>query len=116
MCIRDSYGEETVAISEDLRVLVEDRDEERRRVQKLDVVVEQMRHELDRANRVNEQMAETFAAYKQGSESRLSTLQKERDMYMGTDTALREELEKLLKETKWLLNVGRSSIQSAPGS
>lgn len=108
----NEYRQRTETFANDLQALAEDRDEERRKVRRLDIVVEQMRHELARTNKINLQMSTTFEAYKDGTEARIKSLEADAAEQQAADSALREETRRIVGEARWLINVGRNASKS----
>lgn len=107
--LKTEYQERMDVSVEDIRLLKDERDEEGVVVTKLDVVVEQMRHELDHANGTNAKLAETFAMYKQISEGRIQHLEREKALLQAGEDGWKEDAERALKEAKWLLRVGHAA-------
>lgn len=106
------YRQRTETFANDLQRLTEDRDDERKKVKRLDVVVDHLRQEVDRTSKLNTQMNATFEAYKEGAKSQIETLKESARKREAADAALREETERVVGEARWLINVTKSAKEN----
>lgn len=105
------YRRRTVTFSRDFQQHTEDCEEERFKVKRLDIVVEQLSQELERTSRTNTQMGQLFKAYKADSERRIHELEKEADLRDAGDAKLRGEAHQVMEDAKWLITMGRNAAK-----
>ena len=94
-----------------LRQLETERDEERKKVARLDVVVEQMSQQVERSNKINVQMGEEMERYKDDSQRNMKQLMEEIRSREAVEAQLREEATRVMGEARWLINVGKNAAQ-----
>lgn len=103
------YRQRTETLAKDLRNLTNERNDERGKVQRLDVVVEQIAQELDRAGKVNERLTDLFASHKEESDRKLKDMQDELDGNEKSEKALLIEAERVVGEARWLIAIGKNA-------
>lgn len=99
------YRARREAWERDLANLHEDRDQDRHRMARLDVVYEQMRQENERTKKVQ---AELVARWEEAEEAINSTLE-EGDEVNEKARKKSVEMDQVVKEMKWLMGVKKSS-------
>ena len=107
--LRAEYRQRVESMKTDLQRMEQDREDEQQKVKRLDVVVEQMGHDLDRAVKANSKMEESLREYKEDSERRIGLLQKLAGDRDAAEAALREETERVVGEARWLINLGKNA-------
>ena len=111
--LRTEYRQRTETLARGVQEATDAREEDRGKLQKLDVVVEQMRQELERANRVNEGLKELVGAYGKESERKARELEKVAEEKDKEGKRLREEMTEVVEKMKWVMavknNVGIAS-------
>lgn len=103
------YRQRMRQMAVDLQKLIEERDAERSKLQKLDVVVEQMAQQLERGNKINAQMAHELQSCKAQGEQRIQQLEHDARTREDEDAKLRANVEKVMGEARWLINIGKNT-------
>lgn len=107
--LRTEYKQRVGSMTKDLQKMEQEREEEKQRVRRLDVVVEQLSHDLERATKASSKMEEFLREYKADSESRMATLQRQAEERDATEAAQREEVERVMGEARWLINLNKNA-------
>jgi len=103
------YWQRAERFTKDLQRVEEEREEERQKMKRLDVVVEQLRQEIERSSKINGTMGKSFEAYKEDCEVRIKRLQAQATGRDAEDVALREETQRVVGEAKWLISLGKNA-------
>lgn len=109
--MRELYQTRTEELERVFGAVLEEKEEELAKVKRLDVVMEQMRQELERANRANKEMGRAFEAYRSIKDQEVEKIRKEARRRDEEDGVTREETRKVLEEARWLLTLGKKSIE-----
>ena len=104
------YRQRAETFARDLRRLEEERNGERVKLKRLDVVVEQMGQELEQSSKTNAKMAEILESYKEESERRIGVLQREALQRDAEESKLKVEVQRVVGEARWLLNAGKLGV------
>lgn len=103
-------------MANDLGKIEQDREEDKQKVKRLDVVVEQMGQELDKANKTNGRIRETYDSYRDESERRLKTMQARQEAGEAAEAGMRKEAERIMGEARYLINLGKNVQERATAS
>lgn len=101
--LKDEYGKRVEVLVRDFELVRVEWKAERKRVKRLDVVVEQMGQELDRSRDTNRKMDEAMETYKKESEARIVTLHDQARAAQSSELACREEAAKIVEEAQCLI-------------
>lgn len=101
------YRRRTEALEKVFGQVLEEKEEERAKVQRLDVVLEQMSQEIERANKVNAKMGGAFEQYKVVKEEEVNVLREKMKAMEELDGVTREETLKVLEEARWLVTLNK---------
>jgi len=107
--LKHEYGKRIEVFTRDFEVVRMEWKAERRRVERLDVVVEQMSQELDRSRDTNRRMGEAVDMYKKESEAWISALQDQARAAKSSEEACREEATKIVEEAQRLIAATRAA-------
>jgi len=107
------YRRRTERFTEDFLKHTKDREEDKSKVKRLDIVVEQLNQEVLRMNRINAQMGQMLDVYKKESERRIQELEEEIRSRVAGDEALREEAQRVMDDARWLITIGRNAAKTA---
>jgi len=105
--MEQEYRRRTDALERVFGQVLEEKEEERAKVQRLDVVLEQMGQEIERANKVNAKIGVAFEQYKTIKEEEVTTLQGKMKRLEELDVVTREETLKVLEEARWLVTLNK---------
>lgn len=103
------YRQRAQRFTKDLQKVEEEREEERQKMKRLDVVVEQLRQEIERSSKINGSMGKSFEAYKEDCEGRIQRLRAEAKARDTDNAALREEAQRVVGEARWLIKLGKNA-------
>lgn len=98
------YRQRCETFAKDLGQMTTERDDEARKVKRLDVVVEQLSQEVEKAKRLNGRMSETMEEYVGQSEKRIDAWRAEATAQRTRCGKLEEEAERVVGEARWLIN------------
>ena len=101
--LKEELGKQVEVFASDFEVVRTEWKVERRRVERLDVVVEQMGQELDRSRDTNRKMGETMEMYKKESEAWILTLQDQARAAKSSEVACREESTKIVEKDQGII-------------
>jgi len=90
----------------------QDREEDRSKVKRLDVVVEQLNQEVARTNKINAQMGQILEAYKAESRRRIRELEEEARLRDKGRLALHDEAQRVMDEARWLITMGKNAAKA----
>jgi len=107
MSMEAEYRRRTEALEKVFGQVLEEKEEERAKVQRLDVVLEQMGQEIERANKVNAKMGVALDQYKMVKEEEVAVLREKMKGLEELDGVTREETLKVLDEARWLVTLNK---------
>ncbi|KAB8356607.1 hypothetical protein FH972_024189 [Carpinus fangiana] len=107
------YRQRCETFARDLTALTTERDDEASKVKRLDVVVEQLSQEVERARRLNGRMSETLEEYVDESEKRIDAWRRDASEQRARCCQIEKEAERVVGEARWLINAGK--IAGGPG-
>lgn len=96
------------ASRKDLDALREERDENRSRLAKLDVVSEQMRQELERSKKLQSEMVSVWEDYQHTSRNTLDSMEARSEREYERTRNLNEEMAQVVDEMRWLMGVKKN--------
>ncbi|KAL2352174.1 hypothetical protein BJ546DRAFT_1064447 [Cryomyces antarcticus] len=102
------YRQRTETITKTIRTLTAEREDDRRKYQRLDIVVDQMRQELESTKRANSQMAELFKSYRSESDRTLDEMVQEVQERELSGRKMGEEMQHVVGQMRWLMNLKRN--------
>lgn len=106
--LRAEYKRRTEKITKALEETKMRRDEESGKVGRLDVVVEQLRQQMERQERINREMRERFEAYKNEIDSQVEAKVQGMAEKEEHDRVLREEMQKVVGEMRWVVRLKKA--------
>ncbi|KAI9657646.1 MAG: hypothetical protein M1821_002822 [Bathelium mastoideum] len=110
--LKGEYRQRTETLARGIQEATVARQEDKGRLQKLDVVLEQMRQELERANRVNEELRELVEGYGKESERKVRELGEDAEERDREGKRLREEMSEVVEKMRWVMGV-KSNVKTA---
>lgn len=99
------YRGRSEAFERDFEALMEERNRERSKVERLDVVVEQMGHELELNRGINMKLGATLKIYKTETRKQVLALEEQARQATFSEATFRREAEKVVEEAKWLITI-----------
>jgi len=106
------YRRRTETFTRDFLQHTQDREEDRSKVKRLDVVVEQLNQEVARTNKINAQMGQILEAYKTESRRRIRELEEEAKLRDKGRLALHDEAQHVMDEARWLITMGKNAAKA----
>ena len=103
--LRSEYKQRTETLARGIQEATVARDEDKGKLQRLDVVMDQMRQELERANRVNGELRSLVEEYGRKSEMRVKDLGEEAEERDREGKRLREEMVEVVEKMRWVMGV-----------
>ncbi|KAF2481413.1 hypothetical protein BDY17DRAFT_188292 [Neohortaea acidophila] len=98
----------------DLTAVADGREQDRRKLSRLDVVADQMRQELERSKKVNGELVEAWARLREDQTARLQGMEDENEREGARSRFLSDEMENVVNEMRWLMGV-QQNVKS-PGA
>lgn len=107
--LEDRYERQTQKLKTDLNDLQTEIVRDKRKMTELEIVIEQLTHELAKVAQVKDKLLTGFQAYKEEQESGLQEIQEKAERNNSANEELREQMSGLLGQMKHVVNVKRSS-------
>lgn len=92
----------------DLTAIADGREQDRRKLSRLDVVAGQMRQELERSKKVNGELVEVWERLREDQTTRLQGMEDENEREGARSRFLSDEMEKVINEMRWLMGVQKN--------
>lgn len=89
----------------DLNALKEGRAKDKEKLARLDVVTNQMRHEMERSKKLNSEIIEAWDAYRELSEQRLRGVIEEGEQENERTRKLSTEMDQVVNQMRWVMGV-----------
>lgn len=99
------YRARAEAWRKDMGALTAGREQDRQKLARLDVVVDQMRQELERSKKLNAELAETWEQYREGNDEQLQGLVDEGQQENERTRKLSMEMDQVVNQMRWVMNV-----------
>ena len=107
--LEDKYARQTQKLKTDLNELRTEIDGDKQKMMQLEIVIEQLTHELTKVTQVKEKLLIEFQAYKMEQESSLHDIQKNAERNSSTNEELYERMSDVLGQMKHVVNVKRDA-------
>lgn len=107
--LEDRYERQTQKLKTDLDNLRREIAGDKRKVTELDIVIEQLTHELAKVAQVKDKLLTGFQAYKEEQESGLQEIQEQAERNNSANEELQEQMSGVLGQMKHVVNVERNS-------
>jgi len=101
------YRQRTKVLETAFGQVLEEKEEERAKVQRLDVVLEQMGQEIERANKLNAKLGAAFEQYKAIKDDEIVVMRGKMKGLEELDAVTRRETAKVLEEARWLVTLNK---------
>ena len=111
--LEDRYERQTQKLRTDLDDLRTEIDGDKRKMTELEIVIEQLTHELAKVAQVKDKLLTGFQAYKKEQESGLREIQEKAERNNSTNEELHERMSDVLGQMKHVVNVKRDSRENA---
>ena len=111
--LQAEYRARAEAWRKDIESIHEQRELDRQRLARLDVVAEQMRLELERARKCNGEVLEAWEGLREGNQSRMKGLEEEGMRENERVRVLNAEMERVVGEMRWVM--GLKSVRDKKG-
>ncbi len=111
--LEDRYERQTQKFKTDLSNLRKEIDGDKRRMTELEIVIEQLTHELAKVAQVKEKLLTGFQAYKIEQESGLQEIQEKAERNNTANDELHGQMYDVLGQMKHVVNVKRDSREPA---
>jgi chromosome segregation ATPase len=108
-----SYRTRTETLERAFGQVLLEKEEEACKVKRLDVVVEQMGQELQRAERTNKLLSDGFKEYKQIKDEELRKFKEKASRDEERDYRVRQEMERVVEEARWLVTLGKRGLDES---
>ena len=99
------YRSRTEAFKKELSSLMEGRERDRQRLAKLDVVADQMRQELERSQKLNGQIVDTWEKLRTGHQEQFDEMLAETRHENESNRKLSMQMEQAVNEMRWVMGV-----------
>ena len=110
--LEDRYERQTQKLRIDLDDLRIEMDGDKRKMTELEIVIEQLTHELAKVAQVKEKLLTGFQAYKKEQETGLREIRKKAETNNSTNEELHEQMSDALGQMKHVVNVKRDSREN----
>lgn len=110
--LEDRYERQTQKLKADLNELRTEIDGDKRKMTELEIVIEQLTHELAKVAQVKDKLLTGFQAYKKEQESGLQEIQQKAERNNSANEALHEQMSGVLGQMKHVVNVKRDSREN----
>ena len=107
--LEDRYERQTHKLRTDLDDIRIEIDGDKRKMTELEIVIEQLTHELAKVAQVKDKLLTGFQAYKKEQESGLREIQENAERNNSTNEELQEQMSDALGQMKHVVNVKRDS-------
>lgn len=107
--LEDKYERQTQKLKADLNDIRIEIDGDKRKMTELDIVIEQLTHELAKVAQVRDKLLMGFQAYKKEQESGLQEIQEKAEKNNSANEELHEQMNGVLGQMKHIVNVKRDS-------
>ena len=111
--LEDKYERQTQKLTTDLNDLRIEVNDDKRKMVELEVVIEQLTHELAKVAQVKEKLLMGFQAYKKAQESSLHDIHEKAERNNSTNEELHGRMSDVLGQMKHVVNVKRDSRENA---
>ncbi len=110
--LEDRYERQTQKLKTDLYGLRTELDSDKRKMTELEIVIEQLTHELTKVAQVKDKLLTGFQAYKKEQESGLQEIQERAERNNSANEELHEQISGVLGQMKHVVNVKRDSREN----
>ena len=110
--LEDRYERRTQKLRTDLDDLRIEIDGDKRKMTELEIVIEQLTHELAKVAQVKDKLLTGFQAYKKEQEAGLREIQEKAERNNSTNEELHEQMSDVLGQMKHVVNVKRDSREN----
>ena len=110
--LEDRYERQTQKLKTDLNDLRTEIDGDKRKMTELEVVIEQLTHELTKVAQAKDKLLTGFQAYKEEQESGLQEIQEKAERNNNANRKLHEQMSDVLGQMKHVVNVKRDSREN----
>lgn len=110
--LEDRYERQTQKLKTDLYGLRIELDSDKRKMTELEIVIEQLTHELAKVAQVKDKLLTGFQAYKKEQESGLQEIQERAERNNSANEELHEQISGVLGQMKHVVNVKRDSREN----
>ncbi|KAL8943545.1 MAG: hypothetical protein Q9216_001003 [Gyalolechia sp. 2 TL-2023] len=106
--LEDSYSRQTCKLKAEIKSLQDDLAADKQRLASIRTVMEHYRNESERAQDANTRLQQNFEAYKFEAEHGMRSIREEAEKNAALNERTQEEMNKVLGEMKYVLNVKHS--------
>lgn len=106
--LRAEYNARTESLRTDILALHDSREQDRQKLAKMDVVLEQMRQEYEKVRRVNGEMLEGYERLKEDSKAQIREAEQEVHRENERSRMLSAEMGRVVDEMRWVMAVKRN--------
>ncbi len=110
--LEDRYERQTQRLKTDLNDVRREIDGDKRKMTELEVVIEQLTHELAKVAQAKEKLLTGFQAYKKEQEAGLHEIQEKAERNNSANKQLHDQLSDVLGQMKHVVNVKRDSREN----
>ena len=110
--LEDRYERQTQRLKTDLNHLRTEIHGDKRKMTELEIVIEQLTHELAKVAQAKEKLLTGFQAYKKEQESGLQAIQEQAERNNSANEELHEQMSNVLGQMKHVVNVKRNSREN----
>ena len=110
--LEDKYERQTLRLETDLDNLRREIDSDKQKMTELEIVIEQLTHELAKVAQVKDKLLTGFQAYKKEQESGLQEIQEKAERNNNASEELHEQMNGVLGQMKHVVNVKRDSREN----
>ena len=88
--------------------MADGREQDRQKLARLDVVVDQMRQELERSKKLNGELVDAWERLKEENDARVQDMVDEHEHEHEKTRKLSTEMDKVVNEMRWLMGVQKN--------
>jgi chromosome segregation ATPase len=112
--LQAEYRARAEAWRKDIEAINEQREQDRQRLARLDVVAEQMRQELERSRKCNADIVDAWEGLREGNQARMEGLEEDTQRENERARVLNAEMERVVQEMRWVMGI--KNVRDAEGS
>lgn len=102
------YRARAEAWKKDLSAIADNREQDRKKLTRLDIVADQMRQELERSKKVNAEIIEAWERLREEQNTRLKGIEDDNEREHARSKNLSDEMDKVVNEMKWVMGVKKN--------
>ncbi|KAI5370246.1 hypothetical protein Slin15195_G011240 [Septoria linicola] len=107
--LNQQYGARIEGIRTEVIQLQQEREEDRKRLSKMDVVSDQMRQELERTRKLQSELVNKWEELQQEKQERFQELERETKVENEKVRQLSTEMDHVVNKMRWVMNVKRNT-------